>query len=238
MINRDARNQMAEALRSYMREQITAFQLDDAITAATDAGNDETVRQIGRTLWYFYDDLKDHKVVADKGTWDLFNRMLLLLESDEELEATDRRVHWHPLQLVGAGLFGWFMVLAWRAGFENLIVYTLPFGPPSLLLAWLNRWRRERAKGTTQAAAWVEPFPSVSRLMRARRRVAGFVRERYPATLAASHIRDPFTTVLINFPVVAVWCMFSPVPMFFQMLPECRSIPRLQPQKEAPTAER
>jgi hypothetical protein len=46
---------------------------------------DETVKHVADLLWYHYDDLEDHKVVASKAEWDFFQRLLLILKSDADL---------------------------------------------------------------------------------------------------------------------------------------------------------
>jgi hypothetical protein len=86
MVDREAREQLASILRSYMKEEVTAFQLDERLDSFRRFPNDETVELIAADLWGCYDDLKDHKVVATKETWNYFNRVLVLLSSDAELE--------------------------------------------------------------------------------------------------------------------------------------------------------
>jgi len=65
-----ARNQMAEALRSYMDDKITAFQLDDALGKVRTG--DKTARRIRLLLWFHSDDLKDHKILASKEQWNYY----------------------------------------------------------------------------------------------------------------------------------------------------------------------
>jgi hypothetical protein len=65
MVDRGAREQLASILRSYMNEEITAFELDERLDSFRRFPNDETVELIAADLWGC-DDLKDHKVVATK----------------------------------------------------------------------------------------------------------------------------------------------------------------------------
>jgi hypothetical protein len=218
MTDRKARDQMTKAIRAYMGEEITAFQFDDALSEARNATDDKTVQTVGQVLWFHYDDCKDHKIVASKEEWDYFNRLLLLLESDGELESVKTWREWHPLQGVAALLFVAFMVLAIRVGFgEHLFAYALPFGPPSMFLAWLNSRRRKKTVSTTEIA--ITPFPSVSSLLAVRRRVGGFMKRPYPKGIVGRRVRDPIFEKLMWLPWSIAWCMFSPVALFFQMLP-------------------
>lgn len=99
MVDRTSRNQLSDVIRSYMDDQITAFDLDDNLEAIRAATNDKTVRTVVRELWLYYD---DHYVVASKKEWDDFNRLLLLLASDAEITGTKVRRIWHSSQLVAA----------------------------------------------------------------------------------------------------------------------------------------
>jgi hypothetical protein len=44
MIDRKARDAVAQAIRAFMREEITACQLDDALTEASKATDDKVVQ--------------------------------------------------------------------------------------------------------------------------------------------------------------------------------------------------
>jgi len=202
-----------------MNEEITAFQFDDALSEASGATDDSTAREVALALWFHYDDCKDHKIVASKEVWDYFNRLLLLLESDGEMETTKSWREWHACQAVAALLFLCFTAIAIRVGIgAHLFVYALPFGPPSMLLAWLNSRRRRKAVSPKGGA--LTPFPSFGSLLAVRRRIGGFVRRRYPETIVGRRVRDPIIEKLIWVPWSITWCIFSPVALILQMLPE------------------
>lgn len=227
MIDRKARDQMARAIRSYLDEEISAFKFDEALAQASNATEDRTVQTVARALWFLYDDCKDHKIVASKEEWDYFNRLLLLIESGGEMETVRSWRKWHPFQAVAAVLFLTFLLIAVRVGWgEHLIAYALPFGPASMLLAWLNS-RRYRKEVHAIASA-LTPFPSVGNLLAIRRHVSGFGRHRYPKAIVARRIRDPIIDRLMWVPWSLAWCMFSPVALFLQMLPNRDSEIRIQ----------
>ena len=209
---------MAAVIRAYMNEEITAFRLDDALVSIMAATQDQTVHHVGETFWFFYDDCQDHKIVASKQVWDLFHRLLLLLESDSEIDIVRSR-RWHPLQAAAVLLVLAFLVVAVRAGFgRHLYACALPFGPASMLIAWFNARRRRRETPVAEAA--LAPFPSLTSLLAVRRRVPGFVKTRYPSALARRRIRSPITSVLMWVHALVTWCMYAPVALLFQMLPD------------------
>lgn len=85
---------MSKAIRDYMAQTITAFQLDDALFRIADATQDGTVKVVAKQMWFHYDDCKDHNIVASKQIWDYFNRLLLLLKSEAEAEFVWTHTSW------------------------------------------------------------------------------------------------------------------------------------------------
>lgn len=98
MVDRKARDQIAAALQSYMDERITAFELNEALWEI--ATPDKTAREIIYALWFFYDDITDHSIVASRDDWDYFNRLLLLLQSEGELENAKTQHRWTIRQCI------------------------------------------------------------------------------------------------------------------------------------------
>ena len=70
---------MSKAIRDYMEQRITSFELADSLDCMAHSTGDKTVKLVKKLMWFHYDDLKDHTIVASKQEWDYFNRLLLLL---------------------------------------------------------------------------------------------------------------------------------------------------------------
>src|SRR5512141_1226431 len=102
MLSRFDRDALAEAINRYLREEITAFALNEAVSGIGAKSKDETVKQVVAMLWYHYDDVDDHKVVATKGEWDFFQRLLLVLKSDADIVAETGERRWTARQAVAA----------------------------------------------------------------------------------------------------------------------------------------
>src|ERR1019366_977854 len=129
MTDRVARDRMSEAVRSYMRDQITAFELDEQLSEIRGETHDETVLAIARELWIYYDDLTDHGIVASKQGWDYFTRLLLLLASDAEISVA--RVWQKQLvtQFVAAFCLACLAIITFRNGVgPGLFLWACPFG--------------------------------------------------------------------------------------------------------------
>lgn len=83
MIDPKARQKLKESIEGYLDEQITAFEFDEQLQEIET--EDESVQEAISNLWLFYDDCKDHKIVARKEDWDFFQRLLLFLNSNLEI---------------------------------------------------------------------------------------------------------------------------------------------------------
>jgi len=221
MVDRTSRDRLSELMRSYMDDQIDNIQLDETLHEIGSQTEDQTVRTAVRELWFYYDDCKEHFVVASKEQWDFFNRLLLLLASDAEIAVAACR-RWHPSQSIAAVSLILFICLAILKGWgRDLIGLAFPFGMVSMVLVWFNRRRRKRAIAADGAA--VSPFPSFSVLRSVRRRVGGFAKIRYPREIAGRKVRGRIEQALPWIIWIPVWLIFSPVFLFFQMLPEKQS---------------
>jgi hypothetical protein len=217
MIDRPARDQAAAALKSFMNEEITAFQLNDRLFAGANPVRDETLQSLSWAVWSHYDDIQDHKIVATKEEWDFLNRVRLLLESVAEIKTSETRRTWHLRQAVAAVSLALFCLVAGRTGIGNhLLIYAMPFGLVSMGLAWWKR--RDEAKASLAQAA-ITPFPSVSNLLTLRRSISGFQKLRYRAATGQRRIRGRLVESAYWLQWGVFWLMFAPVALLFQTLP-------------------
>jgi len=199
-----------------MDEEITSDQFDDALTSISRVTSDEGISAVRQELWYVYDDLTDHPIVAYKHDWDYLNRLLLLLSSNAEIGVERRWCTMHVLtQTMAAVAFAAYGFLVVRSGFtaEIFAILALPFGLISMALSWLRNWRH-RTHGA------IEPFPSVRSLFAVRRSVSTFIRRRYPLTLAKRGVRGPVVKALLRCYGLALVAVLSPVVLFIQALPD------------------
>lgn len=216
MVDRTSRDRMMRTIRSYMDEEIASHQFDDMLEEIARTSPDECVREIRRELWFFYDDLKDHLIVASKQNWDCFNRILLLLASNSEIKVEKRWSTWHTRQIIAAAGLVIYACLAFRVRFAREALVLLAF--LSCLVSMALAWYNERHPILRRDFA-LEPFPSISSLRAVRRSVDNFVRKRYPRGLAGRRIRDPETSALMRLPSILMWFVFSPIVLLIQMLP-------------------
>jgi len=222
---------MASAIESYMAERTTAFQFDDALSKIIESTQDKTVSEVGTSLWFFYDDVKDHKIVASKEVWDYFSRLLLLLRSNSEVDVVRKRRRWTIRQIIAALALVAFAIVTIKVGWGlHLLVFSMPFGVISMLLTfWSNCEKREKYKGKSV----LTPFPSVASVLAIRRRTPAFSKQRYPQIIRGRQVRGPIMDKLLWIPCGSMWLIFAPVPLFFQMFPETDVDICLKPQSAA-----
>lgn len=236
MIDRAARVRMADAIRAFMDERSTAFEFDEALTEIANGTSDSTVRAVSRLLWFHYDDCKDHKIVSTKVVWGYFSRLLLLLESDATLKTIKLGRNWNYTQGIAGLLLILYLVLAWRAGFDEfLFILAIPFGFVSMFLAWIRS--RDDSKVPSANEIALMPFPSFRSLSATRRRVPGFVKRKYHKEIGVRRIREPLMETLTWAWSGIAWCMFSPIALAFQTLPKRLSEDRISFPEHVSTGE-
>src|SRR5690606_29691201 len=140
-------------------EQIKAFELDDALVRFHDS-DDSAVCFVASAMWFHYDDCTDHWVVASKGEWDYFQRVLLLLESNST--ATHKRYRqWSVAPVVPARLVGAAIGMAGHFGVgSHLFIFFVPLGLASIVV---SRFRQPLVERSPYEEI-VSPFSSLGDL--------------------------------------------------------------------------
>jgi hypothetical protein len=209
-----------------MNERTTAFEFDEALDEAVAGSKDSTADTVRKMLWFQYDDCTNHKIVASKEQWDLLNRLLLLLESDGEIEEEEKNGSWSwgVRQAIALGCLAIFGFVTAVTGFgEHLLIAAIPLGGVSMLLA---KWRSRTEPELNASQTAMEPFSSLSELIAVRRRCSGFKKIRFPNAVANRRIRSPFMDALFKVPSTVLWLTLSPAVLAMQAMPERRSEPQ------------
>lgn len=96
MIDRDARNKLAEQIRHFVVGISDNYNFDDVVFDIKT--NDTAVKEIRNQLWHTYDDLTRHKL---KGKWklkegemEIVTRFILFLKTDHECIKPSKNTDW------------------------------------------------------------------------------------------------------------------------------------------------
>ncbi len=224
-IDRQARNRLANVMRRYMDEALTAFAFDEEINDIRTATADNTVDFVIDSLWFHYDDCKDHLAGLSKPEWDYFQRLILLLESDGQI-ARVRRRRWSVRQMIAAAGLIAFGLCVIRVGVGwHLFGFAVLFGPLSILLAhWRDRSEGQPAEEQLRLA----PFSSFAELRAARKAVTYFSKKQYPAGAATRMVHSRLMTTAVWLQTAVLWSFVSPLILLFQALPETETNIRIQ----------
>jgi len=230
MIDYAARKQMAATARAYLNDGICVCQCLDDIGRIADKSDDCTVQTVAEELC---DWCEDDRGLVDKSIWDYVYRLLLILESDAEVEIETIRNR-SPRQLIAACALAIFGVLALLVGWgPQLFALSIAFGPITLLL---SVWSFLATPKPEPLEAALTPFSSISELLRARRRVPCFSKTRYARHVT---IRNVWAVIWSPFWVIHVFLflyviggalrvVFAPVVLLSQCMPETTSRMRVR----------
>jgi hypothetical protein len=225
MIDRQSRNRLVAAITRYMNEEIMAFAFDDEIHQIIYATKDSTVDYVVTSLWYHYDDCKDHLAGLSKEEWDYFQRLILLLESNSEIERVSRR-RWSVRQIVAAVALLCFGLCVMRLGIGwHLLAVAVLFGPISVLL---SHWRNRSDMTQTQEQLSLLPFSSFAELRAVRKTVAGFSKRQYPSHARIRNVHGPLATMAAWMNLLILWSIGSPLVLLFHALPEKETTTRIR----------
>lgn len=214
-IDRARRNQIADMIRRYLAEDITAFEFDDQLFAI-DHSSDPAVFEIVYSLWHFYDDCIDHTVVMDKTAWDYIQRILLILESDAPITNRSRRI-WCLPQVLACGCLAVMIWAVYVFGWGlHLFLLTPPLGAISILI---SRWRFRFLPSFSREATAIYPFACIADLLSTRRSVPGFEKRRFPNHIAGKKIRTDLDQEFCTLRTYISWLLFSPAVLLYQSLP-------------------
>jgi hypothetical protein len=215
IVDRPNRDAVVAAVNRYLNGETTAFQFDEEIFGIE--SDDPAISHVVHQLWCFYDDCKDHEAQLSKEAWDYIQRLILLLQSDAQIEVRKRR-RWDFTELIALAALILFVYESCWFGFgAQLLAVALPFGIVSIAVSW---WRARKSAGQMdKSRIGLTPFSSLSELLPLRRRVQNFRKRKYPPGMKEFKIRSPLEDFGMILQLYALWAIFSPVVLAVQVLP-------------------
>ncbi|WP_213999725.1 hypothetical protein [Arsukibacterium sp.] len=116
MIDREARNRLAELIRALASGRITNDEFEDALPLSEDNAVKEVFHH---GAWCLYSDMKEYRLKGKDALSteerSLVARWILFLKSDYEYEWPSASFREHVLKLVSLGIFGQSTLDKWQA---------------------------------------------------------------------------------------------------------------------------
>jgi len=119
MIDRDARNELAEALRHLLSGQFTNDQFDEAAPIESD---DPVIKEVREQAWFLYSDLYEHKLTGrhtlSNSDRRITSQFILFLHSNLEYEWPRHPLNGIirlPIYILSFGLIPRYVDKKWKA---------------------------------------------------------------------------------------------------------------------------
>lgn len=218
MINRKDRDSITYTIQLYLDEKIDTFEFDELLQDIRADSKDETVLYVIDTLWY-YDDLKDHKILFTKGQWDYVQRLLLILSSDKEIFVKEER-KFTIRQILSIVLVAIFVLAYFYLGFTfELLLVSMGLGVPSMIM---SEWRTnaEYREDANHIKEELYPFSNLLELSSFRRDQKLFKKSYYNKVLEKREIRDKYVNGIMHIYYRLSWLVWSPLVLLYQSFPE------------------
>ena len=232
MVDRTARDAMADEIERYLNEEIAQQELDRSLRGIVAVSSDETLKVVQDHIWQYDSDNGEH-LVAGKDEWDFFQRLLLVLRSEGRIEVTNHRPCQTARQSVALCSLGvYFCVLLGGDLWESWHLVAIPFGGVSVFLFIWGLRDAEPHDSNTLGPLW--PFASLTEILAVRRAVPSFVKRRFKEVPYTTSIGEILATPLVCLYgalllvlAAVAWLMLSPVVLLCQALPKDWSTSRV-----------
>ncbi len=209
-----SREELARLMRRFLASEITSFKFYEQLDPFY-SSSDPVIDHVVEALWYHFDDCEDHLICVTKSEWDYFQRLLLVLASDCQVEA-DVKCQWSLRQLVAAAALVGFAFFTMHFGSHyHWMLLSIPFGCISIAL---SSWQPKAQPAYDPYAPIIFPFATFSDLAAAHRQT-GFRKTRYPKDIADRRIRSPWRDGIAQLQSYFAWLLFAPIPLALQTLP-------------------
>jgi len=225
-INRKHRQEVATIVRQFLNDEISASEFSHLLEPYR-SSDDATVSEVVFVAWFHHDDFKDHDVILTKSDWNYFQRLLLVLDSNDHLVKISS-LKWGFSQLVALASLVAFGFAIFHFGFGfHLLLLTIPLLFLTLLIIRL----RNREVPIAAYNNILNPFSTFTELKSTYEAVPEFRKTRYRKELSTRRIRSNAMHIFGTALAYCGWFVFSPffLPfiLFFLIFPDTQTHTRV-----------
>lgn len=218
VVDKTVRQQLIGYITAYCNDTISAFEFDDKIDAINT--EDETVNWITNELWNYYDDCKDHKIVATKAHWDYFQRLLLILASDGNILEKKRYVFYKMklLYCIPILIFSALIAITLLSAFTIWIfdLWVISSIGTVVLRHWIN-YRIQLKNDYQRFRDSCSPFSDIRTIMKSVKSSHGFHKQQYRYEIKNRKVRNAVLETNVD---PALWffeAVFAPIVAIFSL---------------------
>ena len=224
MVDRANRDRLIKEIQNFLNHKTNSFDFDYNIDKIANSSNDKTIKIAREYLWYFYDDIKEHKASLNKADWDVIWRLMLILHSNKSL-SSKREFNYSTAQVI---TFGYLLILAicyFIFGFNYQFLLLYFFGG---ILAIYLYYKKEEQKIDYS----IYPFSSIAEILQLKREHKEFKKPKFNKELEEVKIRSKSEKALLDISFWLFAILFSPIVLLIYSLPWRTLIVKVENEKK------
>ncbi len=224
MADRANRDRLIKEIQNFLNHKTNSFDFDYNIDQIAKSSNDKTVKIARRYLWYFYDDIKEHKASLNKADWDVIWRLMLILHSNKSL-SSKREFNYSITQLIALGYLLILAIYYFIFGFNYQFLLFYFFGS---ILAIFLYYKKEEQKIDYS----IYPFNSITEILQLKRAYKEFKKPKFNKELEEVKIRNKSEKALLDISFWLFAILFSPIILLIYSLPWRTLIVKVENEKK------
>jgi hypothetical protein len=205
MVDRESRGQLLMLLDGYLSGTIRAREFDEQL------GNlntkNKTVREIVFMCWFHYDDFIDHQAKLTRQTWNYFQRLRLIVQSDAEIKS-NRVWNWTAFHLLTFISVALLLMVGWKCGMDlEFWAADLALGAALACVAYGQK--KPKPPAALVPDAELIPFGSFSSMRAVYELTPAFQKRPYPRTMDLTPLHSSFFMRVVLIPRLFFWPMLA-----------------------------
>ncbi len=214
MVVIEERNELIQCINEYLDGKIQSFEFDEKLGVFSDS-KDSTVNHIVHELWFFYDDLVDHHVCADKSNWDYWQRLILILasgveiEEGNDIETTDNNGLSKIFALISLAVYGYLILTQSESrSFWKFVLWIV-----SIVICY----EQQSDEPTVVPRPDCYPFSNYSEIRKAVRLSGNSKKKKFPREIEGRRIREKSSEIVAYLAFLVGLFYFSPIFLLIQV---------------------
>jgi hypothetical protein len=222
-VDRKNRDRLIDAINGYLAGIITEDEFEDEAFNVEMDTRDRTIIHVAEAAQNYMEDLNDPSFEKiSKEVWDQFQRFTLILTSDANIKYS-YKMRWSHLQSFAACELGLFILSLAIFGLNGLLIvsYFVLFTRSVLI----HKKHYNNLPLPIEFEEAITPFSSVSEMAKVYKSTNTFIKQKRPEKFKS---RQSLNLIVGKHITYALWFLFAPFALFFQMFPSTVETSRVE----------